>query len=122
MKDETSESLHEISAQPGPTCPLIDEALREVAKCLSVLRGYERAEEDELRDKLSDIESRLSTLSGWGNSGLLEDIRARTIAIRQWGQEWKDLAICYAPAPETTSTPALAPTPAPHLNLALSSV
>ena len=91
----TSETLHGVTAQPRPTCPLIDDALDEVNRMLKTIRRYERASEDELRDMLSEVEDRLSTLSGYGDTGLLEDIRKRVIDIREWGEEWKTTALDY---------------------------
>lgn len=91
---ETSEQRHGISAQPADTCPLIDKARACVEKCQREMRGYERAEEAELRDMLSTVESELADLIGW-RSGLLEEIRVRASEIRHWGQEWKDTAKDY---------------------------
>lgn len=94
---DTSESRHGIAAQPDPCCPLIDDALDEVAQMQRGIRGYERAGEDELRAMLSDIEWRLGLLSGYSRTGVLEDIRKRTVEIRAWGEEWKQLALEHAP-------------------------
>ena len=91
----TSETLHGVTAQPPPTCPLIDDALDEVHRILKAIRRYERASEDEMREMLSEVEQRLGYLSGYGDTGLLEDIRARTIDIREWGEEWKTTALDY---------------------------
>jgi hypothetical protein len=91
---ETSEQRHGISPQPGDTCPLIDKARACVEKCQREMRNYERAEEAELRDMLSTVESELADLIGW-RSGLLEEIRVRASEIRHWGQEWKDAAKDY---------------------------
>ena len=95
-----SELRYGIVKQPEPCCPLINSALEEVNGLQKRIRNYERADEDELRDMLSDVETHLGYLSGYGNSGLLEDIRGRTEEIRAWGQEWKDYAKDNAPAPE----------------------
>lgn len=100
----TSEELYGITKQPPPTCPLIDDALKEVNGCQKRIRNYERADEDELRDMLSDVESNLGTVSGYRNSGLLEDIRQRVEEIRAWGEEWKRLAIEHAPKPDETES------------------
>lgn len=97
---QPSEVRYGISKQPPPTCPIINDALESVNKLQKRIRNYERADEDELRDMLSDVETHLGYLSGYGNSGLLEDIRGRTEEIRAWGQEWKDYAKDNAPAPE----------------------
>ena len=95
-----SELRYGIVKQPEPCCPLINSALEEVNGLQKRIRGYERASEDELRDMLSDVERDLSSLSGYGRSGLLEDIRRRVEDVRSWGQEWKVYAKDNAPAPE----------------------
>lgn len=97
VKDKTSEYRFGISKQPPNTCPLIDKAHVYVEKIYQAMRGYEKADEDELRDILSTVEHNLAYLIGYGNQGLLEDIRQNAAAIRQWGQEWKDLAKQFAP-------------------------
>ena len=99
-KEQTSEELYGISKQPAETCPIIDEALRELGEIERRIRGYEKADESELRDMLSDVETRIGYLDGWNRTGLLEDIRKNTKAIRAWGQEWKDYAKENAPVPE----------------------
>lgn len=79
---------------------MIDEALTEIKEIERRIRGYEKAEESELRDMISDIEIRLGQLSGYRNTGLLEDIRKNVTEIRAWGQEWKDCAKEHVPEPE----------------------
>lgn len=91
---ETSEQRHGIRAQPEDTCSLIDKARACVEKCQREMRNVERAEEAELRDMLSTVESELAELIGW-RSGLLEEIRVRASEIRRWGQEWKVTAKDY---------------------------
>ena len=100
----TSEEIYGITKQPPPTCPLIDEALKEVERCQKRIMRYEKSDEDELRDMLSDVESNLGSVSGYGKSGLLEDIRERVEAIRAWGEEWKQLALEHAPKPDETES------------------
>ena len=99
-KEQTSEELYGISKQPAETCPIIDEALRELGEIARRIRGYEKADESELRDMLSEVETRIGYLDGWNRTGLHEDIRKNTTAIRAWGKEWKDYAKENAPAPE----------------------
>lgn len=99
-KNQTSEELYGIVKQPAETCPMIDEALRELSEIARRIRGYEKADESELRDMLSDVETRIACLDGWNRTGLLEDIRTNVTAIRAWGQEWKDYARENVPAPE----------------------
>jgi hypothetical protein len=83
---------------------MINDAIESVTKLQRRIRGYERADEDELRDMLSDVEYLLSELSGYGGSGVLEDLRERIEEVRAWGQEWKDLAKEHAPLPEPSTT------------------
>ena len=91
---ETSEQRHGIRAQPENTCQLIDKARACVEKCQRAIRNYERADEEELRDMISNVESELAEIIGW-RSGLLEDIRRQLTEVRAWGQEWKDAAKYY---------------------------
>lgn len=89
---KTSEELYGIIKQPVPTCPIINEALTEVNEMQKLIRGYERADENELKSMLSDIEYKLGLLSGYSRSGLLEDVRENCELIRNWGEEWKTWA------------------------------
>lgn len=95
--NDTSEYTFGISKQPPDTCPIIDEAIKDITEIYRAIRNYERADEEKLRDMLSTVEHTLGYIVGYNNKGLLEDIRQNTILIRQWGQEWKDLAKQYAP-------------------------
>lgn len=88
----SSEQTYGLPEQPKETCPLINESLRELGEIARRIRGYKKADESELRDMLSDVDNRIGYLDGWNRSGLLEDIRKNTIAIREWGQAWKDFA------------------------------
>ena len=97
-----SEKLYCIVSQPDECCPLIDSALELVMKCQDELRGYERANEDQLREMCENIETWLSSLcSNRRGDGELEDIRQRVIAIRYWGEDWKRLAKQHAPMSRT---------------------
>jgi len=55
----TSEQLHEVCEQPPETCPLIDTVVQTVKKCMDELRGYERMDEDQMREALDNIETHL---------------------------------------------------------------
>ncbi len=94
----TSEAVFGICEQPPPTCPLINDALDRVNKLQKTIRGYERADEGELRNMVDEVETHLGYLSGYGRSGLLEEIRERAEQIRAWGQEWKDAAKASGPS------------------------
>lgn len=98
--EKTSEEIYGIRKQPPVTCPMIDEALRELAAIAKCIRGHKKAEESELRDMLSEVETRIASLDGWNRTGLLEDIRGNVTDIRAWGQEWKTYALENAPKPE----------------------
>jgi hypothetical protein len=104
----TSESERDIVEQPEPTCPLIDEALKEVDLANRKIRRNGREDESELREMLDDVETCLASLSGYRKSGLLEDIRTRTQEIRHWGEQWKRYALYLednTPTPATPTTP-----------------
>jgi len=95
-----SEKRYGISKQPEPTCPMIDKVIGEIEAIQKAIRGYEKADEEELRDMLSTVESNIGSLVGYYKTGLMEDIRRNVDAIRNWGQEWKDLAKEHAPEDE----------------------
>ena len=89
---ETTEQLLDISEQPQEQCPFIDKIINEI--------NSGRKEIESLAKDLSRIEGAESIASDidWQSSYYLdlnkelEDIRKQIIAIRAWGQEWKDLS------------------------------
>lgn len=90
LKDQTSEEIHKISKQPEPTCPLIDKTIELNEKVLDALKRWERDGEDfeSLASRCEDAE--------WSAAKIedkLESIRANVELIRNWGQEWKELAL-----------------------------
>ena len=87
----SKELTHGITEQPGDTCGFIDAAVADVRKALSLLKGYHRMELEDLRKACEDAEWAIDNLSG--PRGHLELIRERVKTIRQWGQEWKELAL-----------------------------
>ena len=87
----TSEETHGITQQPPPTCPLIDDAIADVRKVLSLLKNSHKMELEELRNACDSAEWAIDNLLG--SRGHLESIRERTSAIREWGEEWKQLAL-----------------------------
>lgn len=95
----TNEQRYDISQQPAETCPLIDLTIALVERSMKAIKGYERMDESELRNACSDVESLLSELLGYRRDGRLEEIRNANIAIRDWGQQWKELALEHAPEP-----------------------
>ena len=92
-----SEELYEITEQPSPTCPLIDESIRSVRKALEALKGWKKMEEDDLRSACDYAEWYLSSAEGE-----IEVVRDHVEKVRAWGQEWKDLAKEHAPKPENS--------------------
>lgn len=89
---ETTEQLLDISEQPQEQCPFIDKIINAINSC--------RKEIESLAKDLSRIEGAESIASDidWIASYYLdlnkemEDIREQIIAIRAWGQGWKDLS------------------------------
>ena len=100
----SSEKRYGISKQPSETCPLIDAAMKAVQEAQEYTQRSDRDSEEELRERLWRIELALSELVQYRNQGILEDIRNNVSAIRNWGQEWKDLAKQYAPEDEEFSS------------------
>jgi hypothetical protein len=97
----TNEQRFGVSAQPAETCPTINKAIATVCDLMDTIRRRERADEAELRQMLDSVEWGLAELVGFRSNGLLEDLRKSNTAIRDWGQEWKSLALDHAPEPET---------------------
>lgn len=89
---QTSEQMHGIPAQPGPTCPMIDAAIDKLRNAELEIRGYGRC--DEAKD-LTDIIERVERwLFHWDTVERdLQDIRRNVEAIRVWGEEWKQLCL-----------------------------
>ena len=88
MSETTSESILGIPKPPDHQCPdidgyvnnanIIESAISDALKC------------DELEDMKSNVED-----ADWHASdikGYFEDLRENMDLLRQWGQEWKDLA------------------------------
>lgn len=101
--EDTSETRYDVPAQPQPTCPMIDMVIEAINDTFKDIRGYEKADEAELKEMLWAVERNLDALVG-RRSGLLEDIRKNASAIRDWGQGWKDYAKKHAPEPEELET------------------
>ena len=92
LSAETTEQLLDISAQPEEQCPFINKIIDAI--------NSGRKEIESLAKDLSRIEGAESIASDidWQSSYYLdlnkelEQIRKQIIAIRAWGQEWKDLS------------------------------
>ena len=89
---KTTEQLLDISEQPQEQCPFVDKIINAI--------NIGRKEIESLAKDLSRIEGAESIASDidWQSSYYfdlnkeMEDIRKQIIAIRAWGQEWKDLS------------------------------
>lgn len=99
-KRRTSEQRYGVIAQPAETCPLIDKCIAAVDDALKAIKGYERADEDDMRRMLDTVERELGDLIGYRYNGWLEEIRAANTGIRAWGEGWKEIALEHAPEPE----------------------
>lgn len=97
----TSEYRYGIIRQPDNGCPLIDDVLDCLENAMDAIKRYERCDDvDELRDMISTVETELGSVIGYRRGGKMEVIRERMSEIREWGQEWKNLAKQYAPEEE----------------------
>jgi len=83
----TSEEKHGITKQPAESCPLVDEAVKTIKAAELELRGWEAMELPDLKNATDYAVWRFDQLHDE-----LEKIRTANEEIRQWGQEWKDLA------------------------------
>ena len=96
---QTSEDLYGISPQPAPTCPMIDEIIRQLDDAEAHIRGYQKCEDPaELREMIELVERELFS---WDTpKSTLEKIREHVESIRAWGEEWKQA--CLALSEERT--------------------
>lgn len=87
----TSEEQNDISEQPAPTCPMIDEIILNIRDAERAIKGYEKTDDaDELRQMIESVEFEIDIIDK------LERIRRHVELIRKWGEEWKQLAISIA--------------------------
>ena len=84
----TNEEQFEISEQPNPTCPMIDSVIKRAKEIMKTIRGYGKADEEELRSMVDDVDTSIRYFEDE-----LNDIRRNVEMIRSWGQEWKDEAL-----------------------------
>ena len=88
MIEKTSESILGIPKPPDHQCPNID-------KYVGYANAIESAIHDALRcDELEDMKSNVED-ADWHASdikGCFEDLRENMELLRDWGQQWKDLA------------------------------
>jgi predicted RNase H-like nuclease (RuvC/YqgF family) len=92
-----SEKLYGIIPQPDNTCPLIDEVIEKIRQCQEILKEIDSNPYTTPQKVAIEVDSILSDLVyDRGKPPVyLEAIRARAGDIRDWGQEWKDLAKKY---------------------------
>lgn len=81
----SSEKDNGIMEQPENTCPLIDSVISDLESALDDLEGWRHMNEEELREACDNAEWRISHAD-------LEPIRHHVTQVREWGQQWKDLA------------------------------
>lgn len=82
----TNEERYGIIKQPPPTCPIIDSNIKLVSNCKKYLNGSKKFSIEELQDAISDVVYDLDKID-------LEEIRKNVEAIREWGEQWKKLAL-----------------------------
>lgn len=84
----TSEELFGIDQQPEENCPYINKCISDISISYKDVKSELKQAEDEA----------LASLLEWGIDGMhesveyLEELRSRINNLRQWGQQWKDLA------------------------------
>ena len=77
-----------ICKEPFQTCPMIDEVIRGLNEVEKIANKFKNSEDPkELRDCLFDI------LDYLPSERQMENIRDNVIAIRSWGEEWKQFAM-----------------------------
>lgn len=91
----SSETEHDITKQPEPTCPMIDALQNKLRSAESAIRRFEKCEDPEqLRDMLDSVRIELFHWDTANDS--LEAIRKHVESIRSWGEEWKQYALKLA--------------------------
>ncbi len=88
LSEETNEDRFGIIKQPKDTCPMIDALITKIRKMISIIKGYSKAEPEELLEMVDNIDTEISYFESE-----LEEIRSNPQAIRSWGNEWKQKAI-----------------------------
>lgn len=83
---KSTEKLFGIEEPPEHQCPAIDQICNAISSINSSVNGGRYDSRDEA-ERLSDIEYDVR-----GLEDDMEDVRANVEYLRNWGQEWKDLA------------------------------
>jgi len=88
----TNEQRFAIAPQPEATCPMIDAIIKKLNSAERSIRGFQKLDDvDELKEVIDSIHS---DLFSWNDlESDLEKIRKHVEKIRNWGEEWKQLAI-----------------------------
>lgn len=94
LEIKTSEDLFGIDPQPEQQCPKVDEHLRINNVTIKWIEGYIKdikgtEDLDDIYKCADDIEWEVDNLNAEPS---LEELRLKCDMIRQWGQQWKDLA------------------------------
>ena len=93
----SSETEHDITKQPEPTCPMIDAVQTKLRDAELAMRRFERVDDPEqLRDMLDSVQRELFHWDTAHDS--LEAIPKHVESIRAWGEEWKQYALKLATA------------------------
>lgn len=89
---KTSEELLGFNSQLPDQCPLLDEIIQAFETEAKNIKDVERNLKDveEAADQIGDLDWADYNLRNL--SGEVEKVRENIIALRTWGQEWKDLA------------------------------
>lgn len=82
----TNEERYGIIKQPEATCPMIDKNLNLIGRCKKSLNGYKKFSMGEVEDTFFSISYDLDKID-------LEMVRKNVEAIREWGEQWKKLAL-----------------------------
>lgn len=96
----TNEEQFEISEQPNPTCPMIDSVIKRANEIMRTVRGYNKANEEELRSMVDEVDTSIRYFED-----KLNDIRHNVERIRTWGQEWKEEALYLSKQLEARDAP-----------------
>jgi len=81
-----------IAREPQYTCPMIDSVIDELDSVNQNIEGFEKTKSTEdLVEMLKYVEEIVGGVSKLQNR--LEEIRENVTNIRDWGEEWKRLAI-----------------------------
>ena len=85
---KTSEDLFNITSPPENQCPVIDSIISNIDRALRECTDGEKYDDiEDVKDVLESIEYELSGLE-WDINGVRDNI----IELRDWGQQWKNLA------------------------------